>query len=130
MSQWGRITDALRNADRLLARPSPTVRPAPRPKRARRLKPGASTLPPLASDLVGKIMSELTPEQGQDLARIRRAFALMCARSPNQAPTLAAVACAGSLVDLLQSPVGQNLVDVINAAWQATPFEIVRRKAN
>ena len=59
-----------------------------------------------------------------------RAMTYLAAAWPDDAAPLMATAAAGALVDLLQSSVGQRLADVINQQWQATPFEIVRRKAN
>jgi hypothetical protein len=75
-------------------------------------------------------MPELTPEQGEALARVRRAIDYLVAAWPKDAAPLVATGCAGSLVDLLQGPVGPDLVEVINQQWQATPFEITRRRAN
>ncbi len=75
-------------------------------------------------------MTELTPEQGEALARVRRAIDYLVAAWPDQAAPLVATACAAALVNLMQSPGRQNLVDVINQQWQATPFEVTSRKAN
>lgn len=75
-------------------------------------------------------MPELTAEQGQAVARAKRAMTYLAAAWPDVAAPLVATAAAGALVDLLQSAAGPNLVATINAQWQATPFEITRRKAN
>ena len=75
-------------------------------------------------------MPELTTEQGEALARVRRAIDYLVAAWPDQAAPLVATACAGALDDLMQGPVGPNLVDLINQRWRGTPFEITRRKAN
>jgi hypothetical protein len=75
-------------------------------------------------------MPGLTTEQSQALARVNRAVTYLCTAWPDDAAPLVATAAAGALVNLLQSAVGPQLAEVINAQWQGTPFQITRRKAN
>jgi hypothetical protein len=75
-------------------------------------------------------MPELNEEQGQAIARARRALTYIASAWPNEGRALVATACAGELVDLLTGPVAVPLVEVINRELMGTPYELTRRKAN
>ena len=74
-------------------------------------------------------MPDLTPEQGQALARVRRAIACLVAEWPDQAARPRRACCWPARPSHSARP-ALDLVDLINQRWQATPFEIVRRRAN